>query len=167
MKTNIKPAEIKFLDSLVTLDSAGRRPDFGDKINAVPPRFYNESGEFILNKKGDFFLESYIKIVDHYDEAGTPLLDAFIKNNDLLPLFTKNEYNQDGTRKDFLKGFVSLKDWTDFINSITVLAIQAKGEQKRKPKYNLRKQPIRVLLASNIRNKNKLCIWSRRCCFYV
>tara|TARA_R110000737_G_scaffold160464_1_gene188117 strand:- start:31669 stop:40695 length:9027 start_codon:yes stop_codon:yes gene_type:complete len=130
MKTNIKPAEIKFLDSLVTFDSAGRRPDFGDKINAVPPRFYNESGEFILNKKGDFFLESYIKIVDHYDEAGTPLLDAFIKNNDLLPLFTKNEYNQDGTRKDFLKGFVSLKDWTDFINSITVLAIQAKGEQK-------------------------------------
>ena len=144
LKEDVRPTELVFLNSLKTIDSVRRlnAPPGTKGSNNFPrdyspsSRFYGEalpaSGgkfEYNLSKDGDLFIEHYIKVVDHYDENGKALLDNFITQNNLLYLFegeevpTSGYYNDDGTRKDFLRGFVSFEEWNNFINYIKTLAV--------------------------------------------
>ena len=136
LKNKTAPAEMKFLRSLRTLDSASRLSlqNIGDFKNInLNPRFY-KNGNFILNPAGDYFAERYVKVVDHYDEEGNALLDKFIVDNSILPYLTGPKanpstfYNEDGKRKEYLKGFVSVADWTAFISRLHNLAGDLLGQ---------------------------------------
>ena len=125
LKNKADSAEMKFLRSLRVLGSASRFLNVL-QIN-TNPRFYKD-GNFILNPAGDYFVEQFIKVVDHYDEEGSALLDKLVVEKGILPYLTGPDasddtfYNEDGTRKEHLRGFVSVADWTAFISRLHNLA---------------------------------------------
>jgi hypothetical protein len=136
LKNKTDSAEMKFLRSLRVLDSASRLrlQNIGDFKNInLNPRFYKD-GNFILNPAGDYFVEQFIKVVDHYDEEGNALLDKLVVEKDILSYLTGDNadpnafYNKDGTRKEHLRGFVSVADWTSFISRLHNLAGDLLGQ---------------------------------------
>ena len=86
------------------------------------------TGKHKLNSRGDFYTEKFIRIVDHYDDEGNSLFDKYIVNNfgtdygKLREPF--NSFYEDSKeakyprRKEYLRGFVSEKDWTSFMNMV-------------------------------------------------
>jgi len=121
LKNKTDSAEMKFL-RLPNKDSASRFVVLANSFHPgynKNPRFYNPSGNFMLNPTGEYFIEQYIKVVDHYDEKGNALLDNFVSDNSLLSLLVEaGFYNSDGKRKEYLRGFVSVNDWTAFVKKL-------------------------------------------------